>query len=115
MIWWILLYIWLATATFFLLFLVFAAYRGAVDAGRVVPMFSKAMIALPLAAGAILDVAWNFTLGSLFFLEWPKNLSDFSSYTFTARLQRLKYYDDWRGTQARFWAKQLNWADPGHV
>jgi len=109
--------IWGATVTFFLLFLVFATYNGARKAGRDVPLFSLAIIGPALLFGGILDVVWNFTLGSLLFLKFPtvERPKEFQSYTFTERLQQLKYDDTWRGTQARFWAKQLNWADPGHV
>jgi len=107
--------VWGATVTFFLLFLVFACYRRAVKEGTVVPRLSKWMIGPALLGGAILDVIWNYTIGSLLFLQFPKPDGSFAGHTFTRRLQQLKGEFSWRGTQARFWATQLNWADPGHV
>lgn len=108
--------IWGSTVVFFLLFLVFAAYQGAVKAGRIVPKFSKGVIAPVLLFGAILDVFWNYTVGSLLFLQFPKiDESGFPSYTFTHRLIQLKKDQTWRGNLARFFAQQLNWADPDHV
>ena len=112
---WTLLTIWGATVTFYLLFLVFATYQNAREAGREVPLFSKLVMAPALVFGALLDVAWNLTLGTLLFAEWPKLESGFTSWTFTARLQRLKHDPGWRGSIAQWFAKQLNWADPGHV
>jgi hypothetical protein len=113
---WILLSIWGATATFFLLFLVFAACMEAKRAGRTIPLFSKVIIGPAILFGALLDVAWNYTLGSLLFLQFPDvDEPGFPAYTFTHRLQQQKGEFTWRGVIARWFAKQLNVFDPGHV
>jgi len=108
--------IWGATVTFYLLFLVFACYRRAVEEGTVVPKFSKAMIAPALLGGAVLDVVWNYLIGSILFLELPDiDEPGFAAHTFTHRLKQHVKEFTWRGVQARFFAQQLNWADPEHV
>lgn len=64
----------------------------------------------PLAAiFYFLDVAFNALLGSLFFFEFPREL------LFTSRCKRHYRACGWRGGMARFWARQLNEIDPGHV
>lgn len=64
----------------------------------------------PLAvAGLALDVLFNLTFGSVMYLELPRE------WLFTKRCQRHVGDPGSRGRMARFWAKQLNLFDPGHV
>lgn len=49
-------------------------------------------------------VMLNLSLGSLFFLEFPRSLR------FTERCQRHMDDDTWRGSQARWWCR--NFLDP---
>jgi hypothetical protein len=65
---------------------------------------------LPWAViGLALDIAFNATAGTIMYLETPREL------LFTARCQRHVDDDDWRGNVARWWQRQLNQIDPGHV
>lgn len=53
---------------------------------------------------AIMDILYNIVVGSLLFMEWPRE------WLFTTRLKR--HIGDWR--VERF-ARVLNKVDPGHV
>lgn len=65
---------------------------------------------LPWAAvGLLLDLAFNATAGSIMYLEVPRE------WLFTSRCKRHKDDAGWRGHVARWWARQLNQIDPGHV
>lgn len=65
---------------------------------------------LPWAAvGIALDIVFNATAGTLMFFELPRQLM------FTSRVKKHKNDEDWRGDIARWWQKQLNQIDPGHV
>ena len=102
--------IWCATVLFYLLFLVYASYHQARLANRTVPLVSMLLIGPAVLVGFVLDVAWNFCIGSILFIEAP-----WATLTFTARLKKWKNDPGWRGVEARWWATLLNWADPGHV
>lgn len=108
--------IWCSTVTFYLLFLVYAAYHQARLAQRYIPLASLILIGPPVFFGYFLDLVWNASLGSLFFLEvpWAENWEPWT-WTFTGRLIRWKSDLGWRGWEARQWADLLNWADPNHV
>ncbi len=65
---------------------------------------------LPWAfVGLFLDLVFNATAGTIMYLELPQEL------LFTKRCQRHRDDEDWRGDVAKWWAKQLNQIDPGHV
>ena len=106
---WIVGIVWGATATFYLLFMVFASYHTARRAGRPIPVLTYVFIGPPILFGYFLDICWNATLGSLMFWELPRAL------TFTERLQSHKNEKGWRGKMARYWASLLNPFDVGHV
>lgn len=66
---------------------------------------------LPLGViGVLLDWAFNWTFGFMF-VDWPKNWSEL----FSHRVQRNMTVSGWRGRLAKFWARQLNQMDPGHI
>lgn len=112
----LLLTVWIATITFYLLFLVWASYHQARIAGRYIPLSALILIGPPVLFGYVLDVVWNTLLGSLLFVEvpWAENWRPWT-WTFTGRLIRWKNNLGWRGRQARQWALLINWADPHHV
>jgi len=117
--WWILLGVWGTLIVFYLLFLVYAAYQAAIDAGRIVPKRAKLLAGPALLLGYLIDLSWNAAIGTLLFWEkpWAEDRKFWSaSWTFTARLKRWKNDRGWRGWQARQWAKFLDWAQQGgHV
>lgn len=57
----------------------------------------------------VLDVAWNVVIGTVNFVELPREL------LFTSRVARHMASDGWRGKVASWWREQLNQIDPGHV
>lgn len=81
---------------FWLHFLIFTAYQAARDAGRPIPKVTLVMVAPAILIGALQDVIYNATLGSLLFLERPR------TWTLTARCD--SHLDDtaWRGALARW-------------
>ena len=111
-----LLIVWASTVLFYLLFLVWASWHQARIAGRHIPWASVLFIGPPVLFGYVLDLIWNTVLGSLFFAEvpWTESANPFR-WTFTDRLIRWKEDTGWRGTEARWWATLVNWADPNHI
>lgn len=106
----------LLTNIFYLLFLVYAAVNSARERGAKINPLTYVATVPWVAAGYLLDVLWNCTLGSLLFLEAPWAVGGHPlKWTFTRRLRRHKDKQDWRGKQARFWASLLNPFDQGHV
>lgn len=96
---------------FWLHFLIFSAYRAAVDAGRVVPLVAKILIAPVLIGGALIDVTFNTLFGWMIYAEAPFKgyvidtasfNHTFTSWTLTYRCDRHLSDTDWRGTLARF-------------
>ena len=61
------------------------------------------------AAGLMLDLAFNLVIGTGLFLELPRELM------FTSRVKRHVRDAGWRGRLAKFFARQLNQIDIGHV
>ncbi len=110
------LLIWFATVTFYLLFLVYAAYHQARIAKRYIPWPAIVIIGPPVLFGYFLDLVWNATVGTLLFAEvpWTEDWRPWR-WTFTGRCIRWKDDAGWRGWEARQWALMLNWADPGHI
>lgn len=70
----------------------------------------KIPVYLMFVVGLLADVAFNWTVGTVIFLELPKE------FVFTDRLKR-----HWRGDsqkmkdRAERWVKLVNMIDPGHV
>jgi len=64
-----------------------------------------------LAFGAILDVLFNFTAGSIIFREFPKE------FFFTSRVKRWTKADpaDPRQAAADIWKVRINKIEPGHI
>lgn len=58
--------------------------------------------------GLVLDVAFNFIVGTVLYLETPRE------FTFTSRCKRHKVKGGRRGDMARWWCKQLEQIEPGH-
>ena len=54
-----------------------------------------------LVIGLLVDVAFNVVIGSMVFVELPREL------LFTTRVSRLNDRDDWRGRLARWFCSQL--------
>lgn len=54
-----------------------------------------------LAVGLVVDALFNIVVGSLIFLEPPRE------FLFTARVSRLNDGEDWRGKLARWFCTQL--------
>lgn len=117
-IWTVLWPVIYVTWGFYIGFLVYAAVWQAKERGEKIHWLTWLMVAPVIVVGYLVDVVWNWTLGSLLFLEPPWTVKGNAfSLTFTRRLNR--HYDannnSWRGKQARFWAQLLNPFDPGHV
>lgn len=54
-----------------------------------------------LVVGVVIDVLFNLIVGSLIFVEVPREL------LFTSRVSRLNDRDDWRGRLARWFCREL--------
>jgi hypothetical protein len=65
------------------------------------------------AIGVVLDVAWNFIVGTIAFREWPKIPDE---WLFTSRCKRHKKKgpENWRGARALWWCEQLEAIHAGH-
>lgn len=102
---------WIALAWFTLMgsfVLVMRAKRMLADGGEL-SLFWLVNI-LPWAlVGLVLDAAFNATAGTIMYLELPREL------LFTSRTKRHRDDEGWRGDVARWWKRQLNQIDPGHV
>ena len=95
---------------FWLHFLIFSAYKAALDAGRAVPLIAKALIFPVILAGVAIDVAFNVTLGALMFMEHPGARFAWNSptsWTFTSRCDFYLGATAWRGALARWLCKNL--------
>jgi hypothetical protein len=86
---------------FWIHFLVFASYKGAVDAKRGVPKVTLILIAPPLLTGLLIDVSYNLTFGCLLFLELPR------TWTLTSRCDSHLKETTWRGSLARWFCSNL--------
>jgi hypothetical protein len=116
------LYAVLALYTLMACFIVVMHAKFVVETGRPLSWFWKAFI-YPLALlGLWLDIAFNLTVGTIMFLELPREL------TFTSRCKRHKLGQivviktppsqaefgvefGWRYDLANWWCKQLNQID----
>jgi hypothetical protein len=79
------------------------------ESGTKFTLFWKVAIIPWAVVGISLDIAFNVVCGTLMYLELPHELM------FTARCKRHKADPKWRGEVARWWARQLNQIEPGHV
>lgn len=87
------------------------------DEGVLVSLFWRANLWPLVACGVTLDIAFNVVAGSLMYLELPHE------FMFTNRCKRWVAVSDdetselwlYRRTVARWWQRQLNQIDPGHV
>ena len=59
----------------------------------------------------VIDVLANYTELALLTWDFPRR----GEYTFSNRLRRLQYNNDWRGVLARPVVRFLNWIMPGHI
>ncbi len=77
---------------------------------RQLSLFWKVHIVPFAVIGVILDVVFNLTIGTVMFMELPKEL------LFTSRCKRHKHESPigWRRDLAWFACKQLDQIDPGH-
>lgn len=78
--------------------------KTARDQGKLTPA-SKVFGYPFIYAFVVLDVLFNLTIGTLFFLELPKIFDN--EWYFTSRVSRLNKRQDWRGKLARFFCTQL--------
>lgn len=79
--------------------LLFVMCMGFYAAWQKMPLVTKLLAVPAVVLAFIFDVAWNWTLGSLGFLELPPK----GTYTFTQRLSIYKQVErGWRGTLAYF-------------
>jgi hypothetical protein len=108
----------IATWLFFNLYMIFCAFDRAWDAGKKPHWLAYALGGPSVFFGLLLDLAWNFTIGSLLFLQvpWYTGAGHPAKWTFTRRVRYWYRDETWRGKQARWWAdKILNIFDPQHV
>jgi len=74
--------------------------KSARDQGRLT--FGAKILGYPwLAIGLVADVLFNVIVGSLLFLEPPREL------LFTSRVSRLNDSNSWRGKLARWFCREL--------
>ena len=59
----------------------------------------------------LIDVLANYTELALLTWDFPRR----GEYTFSNRLRRLQYNNDWRGVLARPVVRFLIWIMPGHI
>lgn len=81
------------------------------------PMLLRAVCAAVAVVALLLDVLANWTVLSVYMLEWPRWRADVvhAEWTFSTRLERLWFDTSWRGKVARQIARLLNWlSPPGH-
>lgn len=76
--------------------------------GGELSLFWKAVLWPWAVVGLLMDILFNWTVGSLIYAELPREL------TFTSRCKRHKRSVRWRGNVARWWCRQLEQIDPGH-
>lgn len=83
----------------YVLWLLFVMFMGFYAAWPRLPTAVRVLAMPAIAFAYVFDVAWNWTLGTLLFLQRPPN----GTYTFT---QRLSFYrttrTDWRASVAKF-------------
>lgn len=81
------------------------------DSGVELSWFWKwlAGVAYLAVIASVLDFAFNVVAGTLMFVELPHEIM------FTQRTKRHVSDEGWRGSVARFWARNLNQISPGHV
>lgn len=80
-----------ATYGFWLLFLIYTAYKAQRDSGRPLPRAALVMIAPALLVGGLVDVGYNLLLGWALFVDWPTGgfqLRSPTSWTLTDRCDR---------------------------
>ena len=91
-------------------FLGFMVYASAKAAWRRLKIGIKVLLIPALLIFGALDVVLlNAVVGTLLFMEPPKEL------TFSQRCSRHFYTDGWRGRMARAFAVPLNAIDIGHI
>lgn len=81
------------------------------------PMVLRAVCAVVGVVALLLDVLANWTVLSVYMLEWPRWRADVvhAEWTFSTRLERLWFDAGWRGKVARPIARLLNrLSPPGH-
>lgn len=94
---------------FWLHFLVFSAYKAAIDDSRKIPLIAKVLIAPVILAGGLIDASFNTVFGWVMFGEIP-----FKGYTKNPTTWMLTYRCDrhlaettWRGAEARWFCRNL--------
>lgn len=95
------------------------AYVGIMAAKNVpeLTLYWKVILFPAALIGLVLDIVFNLTFGTLMYLEPPRE------WLFTERCQRWVAVPEdetselwlYRQRVARFWRRQLNLFDPGHV
>lgn len=83
--------------------------KAVIDRGEDIHWIFKLPLYALFAAGIVLDVIWNWTIGSLIFRELPRKI------TFTSRVKHHLKRSGWRQDRALWWAEELNKFDRGHV
>jgi hypothetical protein len=100
----------LAPPVIYTAFLALASAKRIRDEGIPVPAGMRLTCLLLYVLGAPADVLYNWTHGSRYFKEWPKE------WTFSARVQRHANGPiGWRRDKARRWGALLNTVDPFHI
>lgn len=87
-------------------YLAMCSLKRAHKAG-VIPKFLKPLAYVLLAGFLVADAVFNITVGTIVFLQLPKQ------WLFTSRCKENANRWDWRRDTARWWCSNwLNWADP---
>jgi hypothetical protein len=97
--------IWLALQLFGLPLLLALLYPAAIQYER--GGWWRVLLPLYVFAG-LLSAYLNWTTLALYFWDWPRH----GEWTFSMRLERLVWRNDWRGRRARVIAAYLNRHDP---
>lgn len=93
----------------YVLYLGFFMYAAAKHSWWKLKVGHKALIAPALLFFGLIDVAFNFVIGSILFLEPPRTL------TFSQRCSYHLHDGGWRGKVAGAFAVLLNAVDEGHI
>lgn len=107
--------VYAAALVLYSLYLAYCTLRAMRDTGRLdrMPRFVRAHCWLILATALGLDIIFNFTVGTLVFLELPTCMRP----TFTQRCKKWMHRTDggWRTRLAKWVCDSwLNPAEPGH-
>lgn len=91
-------YILNAVGLTYIFWLLFVMCMGFYSAWPKMPLIAKCLASPAVLFAAVFDVAWNYTLGSVMFLELPPN----RAYTFTKRISNYLLEQSWRQRVAQF-------------